>query len=414
MSIVLLSLFIALLMGIALSGLYGLWVGSLSAGVILVLTWFLEKLTGVRIRLGRWPLAIVAPLLWGITGGTYLAPWLQRGSSSHRTVQIAPLKQDVEVDAYVNHHRIQVEKDELLYTLTLRYRDGLKLRIPGITSDPTFNGPFIMPAKKPPKIRSYKTAEGIVVKRWELTLVAVSTGPLNTPRFEILYFKDGKTHKVIVPRIAVEVGELKQPQQLLASLKPGKPPVLPEQPLEKIAWLWWAILAGTLLLGTGGVIWLSRQQGYQPPPLPPHEWFAREYNKLSLQKLLEKQEYKAHYFALSELFRGYLERRYNFPALESTTEEIFQWLRQQEGFSSDIGRDIRKILQSMETIKFAGHIPDQTESSDITDRIHSVVRRTRPSQAAGVGSDTPSQESDASTQISTNRSSDKTDHEVQR
>lgn len=154
MSIVLLSLFIALLMGIALSGLYGLWVGSLSAGVILVLTWFLEKLTGVRIRLGRWPLAIVAPLLWGITGGTYLAPWLQRGSSSHRTVQIAPLKQDVEVDAYVNHHRIQVEKDELLYTLTLRYRDGLKLRIPGITSDPTFNGPFIMPAKKPPDRKS--------------------------------------------------------------------------------------------------------------------------------------------------------------------------------------------------------------------------------------------------------------------
>lgn len=379
MSIVLLSLLIALLMGIAFSALYGLWVGSLSAGVLLLLTWGLESWMGVKIRLGRWPLAILAPFLWGVTGGIYLTQWLQQDHLRHRAIHTTPLKQDVEVDAYVDRHHIQVEKDELIYTLTLRYRDGLKLRIPNITTDPTFNGPFIMPAKKPPRIRFYKTPEGVAVKRWELTLIAVSTGPLNTPRFEILYFKGGKSYKVIVPRIAIEVGELNQPQQLLASLRAGKTPVLPETPLEQSAWLWWAVLAGALLLGVGGVVWLSRQQGYQPPPVPPHEWFTREYQKLAAQKLLEKQEYKAHYFALSELFRGYLERRYSFPALESTTEEIFQWLRQQEGFSAEIARDIRKVLQTMETIKFAGQIPERGESDDMADRIHSVVRRTRPS-----------------------------------
>lgn len=377
MSIALLSLFIVLLVGVALSGLYGITVGSIAAGVLLLLTWPLERLSGARIRLGRFPLAVVAPLVWGVTGGLWLAQTLQKDGVNKRTTVVAPLQQDVEVDAYVNKNQIQVEKDQLIYTLTLRYRQELKLKIPKITTHPIFNGPFVMPAKTPPRIRFYKNKDGTAVRRWKITLVAVSSGPLNTPRFTIRYHKKGKPHKVIVPRIAVTVGELKQPKQLLGALKPSKGPVLPERPLDNTMWIWWAVLGGALFLGLGGVVWLSRTQGYVPPPLPPHEWFSREYNKLVLQKLLDKKEYKAHYFALSELFRGYLERRFEFPALESTAEEITHWTRNADEVSSEVTRDVRKIIQAMEGVKFAGLIPNDTESDDLNDRIHSVVRRTR-------------------------------------
>ncbi len=377
MSIALLSLFIVLLVGVALSGLYGILVGSAVAGVLLLLTWPLERLSGASVRLGRLPLAVLAPLVWGITGGVYITQVLQGDSIRNRTTVVAPLQKDVEVDAYVNKNRIQVEKDKLIYTLTLRYRQGLKLKVPKITTHPIFNGPFVMPAKSPPRIRFYKNKDGTAVKRWELTLVAVSSGPLNTPRFTIRYHKKGKTYKVIVPRIAVTVGELKQPKQLLGNLKPSKPPVLPERPIDNTLWMWWAILGGAVFLGLGGIVWLSRTQGYQPPPLPPHEWFSKEYNKLILQKLLEKEEYKAHYFALSEIFRGYLERRFEFPALESTAEEITQWTRNADSIESEVTRDIRKVIQAMEGVKFAGLIPNESERDDLNDRIHSVVRRTR-------------------------------------
>lgn len=377
MSIALLSLFIALLIGASLSALYGLWVGGLAAGLLLILAWGAEKVFGVQIRLGRWPVAVLAPLLWGITGGVYLTQYLQQDKLRQRVVKVAPLKQEVEVDANVNTNRIQVEKDKLIYTLTIRYRDGLQLRIPKITAHPTFNGPFVMPAKEPPRIRFYKTKQGLAVKRWKITLVAVSTGPLNTPRFVIRYTKKGKTYRVTVPRIAVEVGELKQPKHLLGSLRPSKIPILPDRPQAAQEWFWWAVMAGALLLGLGGLTWLSRRQGYQAPELPPHEWFTREYTRLMRYKLLEKQQYKAHYFGLSEAFRGYLERRFLFPALESTTEEIAQWSREQEKLGTEVTRDVRKVLQAMDTIKFAGYTPEDEEVKDIAERVHSVVRQTR-------------------------------------
>lgn len=387
MSIALLSLFISLLIGASLSALYGLWAGGLAAGLLLVLAWGAERVFGITIRFGRWPVAVLTPLIWGITGGVYITQYMQQGKLQKRVVRETPLKQEVEVDANVNTNRIQVEKDKLLYTLSIRYRAGLQLRIPKITAHPTFNGPFVMPAKEPPRIRFYKTKEGVAVKRWKITLVAVSTGPLNTPRFVIRYTKKGKTFRVTVPRIAVEVGEIKKTKQLLGSLRPTKLPILPERPQVAQDWVWWAMIAGALVLGLGGLTWLSRRQRYQAPELPPHEWFQREYNKLVRHKLLDKEQYKAHYFALSEVFRGYLERRFEFPALESTHEEIAQWTRDQELLGSEVTRDVRKVLQAMETIKFAGYVPKDDEIEDISNRVHSVVRRTRPT-LDGVSNDT--------------------------
>jgi hypothetical protein len=374
MLLTLLYLSISLLSGLSIGVLWGWGWGGLVAGLLLFASWKIEKLLRVQIRIGQWSLAILAPVVWVLAGAFSIGQWLQATQIRERTPQIAPLTRDVEATANVDRSSMQVEKDKLTYTLTVRYREGLKIQIPKIEADPTFNGPFIMP--NPPQILDYPPKDGVVVKRWILSLIAVAAGPLDTPSFEIRYRKDDQTHKVIVPRIAVEVGEIAKPAQLLANLKASKPPVLPEIPTNPYIWLWWLLLATSLALGVGVAIAISRRQAYQPPPLPPHKWFEQEFQKLQRQKLLAKAEYKAHYFALSEILRGYLERRFAFPALESTTEEICQWSKGQD-LRSELALDLRKALQVMDSVKFGGYRPEYEENEDLTQRTCAIVEQTK-------------------------------------
>jgi DNA-binding PadR family transcriptional regulator len=204
----------------------------------------------------------------------------------------------------------------------------------------------------------------------------VATGPLDTPRFTIRYNEGGKTHKVIIPSIALDVTESAKPDTLLASLRAAKAVVLPERPESAIPWPLVGSASGGLLALFLLGLWLRKRSLRPPPPMPPHEWFQQAWDALQAQGLLEKEQEKAHYYALSEIFRGYLERRFDFPALESTSEEIIAWAKEQEELDQEIYRDIRRLLQWMDGIKFAGTRSTPEEREEMDRRLHSVVRRT--------------------------------------
>ena len=384
MGLTILSLLIVVLMGLSLGAIFSIWIGGLAMGLLFLLTWPLERWLSLSLQLGQLRLLWLGPVVWMATGGLYLYTLFGTPALQQRRTNVAfkPMTQDVVATPNVIFPKqssgvLRVEKDTFTYELTLRYRKGVKLQIPKITAHPIFNGPFVMPADKPPKIRFHKSKDGIETKEWVITLVPVSTGPLHTPRFVIRYLKDGKWKKIVVARIAVDVSELGKPQQLLASLREMKPPTLPERPADQIPWLWISIFATLLIVSLGGSMLLRYQQQHAAPALPPHEWFEVEFDALNKQKLLKKQMFKVHYYALSEIFRGYLERRYTFPALESTTEEIIQWSKEHDMLEQDIYRDVRKSLQWMDSIKFAGHQPTDDEMGELEKRLHSIVRRTR-------------------------------------
>lgn len=380
-----LSLLIIALISVSLGGMFQIWIGGLVGGLLLLATYPLERWLDLPQRIAGWPLALLAPLAWGLTGG-FVAMQMWRVQAPRTvTAQLQPLQRDLEAIASLRSTQgkevfhLKVEKDKVLYTLEVRYRKGLKPTIPAIAAHPTFHGPFIMP--KPPKVRFFPAKKGIVIKRWELTLVPVLTGPLDTPRFVIKYRKKGKTKQVIVEPIAIEVSELGKPTQLLASLKAGKPPTLMERPTNPRQMLWWIGLGLGTLLFFLVLAWLQRSKQHVEEQLTAHEWVERELASLDAKGLLTKQEYKSHYFALSEIFRGYLERRFDFPALESTTEEIARWTKQtNEGraLEKDVTRDIRQLLQWLDGVKFAGHTPEQDEQDDAQRRLQSVLRRTIP------------------------------------
>lgn len=377
-----LSLLIILLLSVSVGGIFSVWVGGVLGGFLLLVTYGLERWLNIPLRIGKLPLAILTPLVWGVTGGFFAMQWVQQHKVQTQTSQLQPLQRDLEATASLRSAQgkevfnLRVEKDQVIYTLELRYAKGIQPKIPKITAHPTFHGPFIMP--KPPKIRFFPPKNGVAIKRWELTLKPVLTGPLDTPRFVFKYRKKGKQHKVVVEPIAIEVSELGKAKQLLTTLKPGKPPVRLERPSNPRQVLWLSGLGASCILLLGLGFWMSRRGEQDEHILTPHEWVERELAALQRRKWLEQNEAKQHYFALSEIFRGYLERRFEFPALESTTEEIARWSKRDGHLDKDVSRDIRQLLQRMDTIKFAGHIPDEDEQTDIQKRIQSVLKRTVP------------------------------------
>jgi hypothetical protein len=137
------------------------------------------------------------------------------------------------------------------------------------------------------------------------------------------------------------------------------------KPLETISRDYTAIalyaLGGVALLALilGGIFWyrLKYKKAAATPPRPAHELAFEELEGLRKEGLIEKGIYKEHYFKFSEIFRRYLERRFHFPAVEQTTEEILPALSGLTGFEERVRSGARSLLVQADLVKFARHTP---------------------------------------------------------
>ncbi len=371
----------AVLMGISLAVLYGWFPGVVAASL------FLLGASAIG-RIFKKDLRYFGPFTPAKLGATAIvisaAVYLFGGKERDRSKIVTPLaSQTVEVSAYTDKTQIKVEREKLLYTAIIKYPKNIKIKIPDITKHPVFNGPFVMPTDSPPKLLTRNLPDGRIEKVWKITLIAVVTGPLEIPKFEVTYWKGEKKFTATIPSIAIEVGEYQNPNQLIKTLAGPKKPVLPELPLNTPQWVWWSLASLALTAGLLSLlVWLNRRE-YSPPPVPPEIWFEREFKRLKNRRLLEKKKFKEHYFALSEIFREYLEKRFSFPALERTTEELSLWTKNSPDLPPQTARKIRKLLQEMDRIKFAGEEPSPEEQKEHHNLIEEIVRETTPQPTDG-------------------------------
>jgi len=84
--------------------------------------------------------------------------------------------------------------------------------------------------------------------------------------------------------------------------------------------------------------------------------------KLEEKKLWEKGKINEYHTELSEIIRRYLEEKFNFIALELTTDEILGELKPQ--ISNDLSKKLQKILVRADLAKFAKNKPTDSENSE--------------------------------------------------
>jgi LPXTG-motif cell wall-anchored protein len=154
-----------------------------------------------------------------------------------------------------------------------------------------------------------------------------------------------------------------------------------------LQWLYWALaalgLAGLALLAW--YLWRRRKKPVPsipaPPPAAPHIEAIRALDALAAQTDISGKPY---YFALSAILRRYLERRYGFPAVEMTTEELLPRL---DGLplDADLAPALKAFCRAADPIKFAGADAARSQMNDHMAMARSFVKRTTLEQ--GVASE---------------------------
>jgi len=245
--------------------------------------------------------------------------------------------------------------DIATYSITVQHDPDIHPAAPVI--EPPKGLEFIEKGESTPQGKSKQT----VHEYWYKFRID-DTGKLTLPSVQVAFNapdQNGKNIKgtIQAPEVSFEV-------QSLLSI-PGNPEGIHDiKPLEEypLPWLdyFWMALAVLALLAFLYFLWCkwkSRPLSLNlPPPAP-----ALSAEQLALEELetLKNKEWlqigrtQEHFFELSEIFRRYLENRYQFPAREWTTEEITAHFKHFPNLSDNLKLKARSILSQTDRVKFA-------------------------------------------------------------
>ena len=146
----------------------------------------------------------------------------------------------------------------------------------------------------------------------------------------------------------------------------------------------WLIGGGLVLLAIIGlIVFLVTRKPKQvevfeapAPKIPPHVLAAQRLNELKGKGLWEGGEEKAYHSELTDILRQYLEDRFGFYAMESTTDEILE-RAQRLTMSADQRENLGWIFKLSDLVKFAKVKAYPDEHKESLQRAFEFVERTK-------------------------------------
>lgn len=172
---------------------------------------------------------------------------------------------------------------------------------------------------------------------------------------------------------------------------PVKPPLSFDYP-----WGWIALYVFLVLLVLGvGIYYLLRWNSkrkkalselpkFVEPPKSEDVWALDELRKLEEKAFWKKGDYKTHYFRVSEILKTYLERRYGFPALESTAREILYFLESTTAVDLPLRAELRNLFDKLDLVKFTDRVPNETDALYVLEKTREWVITTKKAEIVPV------------------------------
>ena len=276
----------------------------------------------------------------------------------------SPITINTEVDK-----SIVTTGDIITYTVTLTHELAVIPTIPDFDAISEFN---IIERRT---IKPREIGKGLVEQKYSVKLLADQVGtydisPIRVP-FKIKEKNTGKyiPGEILSPKITIEVASVLRLQGEPTDIKDIKDIV--EVDRNWVPWFFWGlnIILLTIVLY---LLWKYRKTKHpsptkESPVLSTHEIAFRELDTLKNKGLLERGDAREHFFKLSEILRRYLGKRYLFPALDWTTEEITEHFKNQEKVELATRTEANRILKKSDLIKFA-----KAQALPGTDEIESV------------------------------------------
>ncbi len=149
------------------------------------------------------------------------------------------------------------------------------------------------------------------------------------------------------------------------------------------SWIWKLLLVLLLLAGIGAfVYWYLKirqqkkiEEDFYKTPI---EKATSLLNSLEKKQLWQKGEVKAYYSELTDIARTYIEEAIDIPAMESTTSELIEGLRQASlkkkmKLSQETIENLERVLKQADLVKFAKSKPLDFEIADDRKKIESAI-----------------------------------------
>ena len=150
-------------------------------------------------------------------------------------------------------------------------------------------------------------------------------------------------------------------------------------PIQKTPWWYWA-LATLAVLAAAGLIWGWLRKRKTKPVISPTRKSAvslledalQRLRQLKAQHLPEKEEWKAYYSGLTDIFRSYSDEKFHGGAMQKTTDELLMTMDQH--LSKDLLSELAETLRIADAVKFAKYTPEISRSSLDIDTVEKVLK----------------------------------------
>lgn len=269
--------------------------------------------------------------------------------------------------------------DHLKIRLTVQHPKSMKIAMP-VVKDSIGNMDFISASKidtvDQPTMQVFSQA---------YTVSAFDSGQFHAGPIAVPFPNaTGGVDTVFSNVITVDVNTL--PVDTTRPFKPIKGPLA-----VPYAWQEFVIyvLAGLLMLALiiGGIILYDRLTREKPgasntrplPKDPAHIWARKELKKLEDEKLWQKDQVKLYYSRLTEILRLYLEFRFSWLALESTTGEIEDAIDNYK-MKEKAKDNLLQILKAADLVKFAKLLPAPESNIKAIESAYKFIELTEPKE----------------------------------
>ncbi|WP_165731493.1 BatD family protein [Polaribacter sp. 20A6] len=117
--------------------------------------------------------------------------------------------------------------------------------------------------------------------------------------------------------------------------------------------------------------------------MPPYDEAILKLNELDEKLLWQNNKVKEYYSELTEIVRGYIERELKVPALEKTTDEVLDMLKDFKDAetiqtSEDTIKKLRDLLREADLVKFAKSKPFALEIEEDRKDAQDIVSNLKP------------------------------------
>ncbi len=265
----------------------------------------------------------------------------------------------------------------------LRLTHPSDLSIPWLALPDTLNGIELI-AKG--KIDTLATADkSKLTREQKFTITAFDSGFFVLTPFVFNYKKKGDTTTFSAETAALLLTVNLVPVDTAKAIHDIKGPLEIGITWQEIAT--YCFLGLLLIALTWLVVRLAKRKKSQPqieepaaPKRPAHEIAIEELEKLKEEKLWQQGNYKLYYTKLTDTLRTYISSRWNFDAMEKTTDEIMRSAFSQQ-LSSDNFSRIKSTLSISDLAKFAKYTPLATENEQSLTDAFIFVNDTRQSDS---------------------------------